>query len=577
MQIDFNTTQNPKTSAKHPQNRVLDASYQPSQNFFESDEMLKHFLQKYTSPEGYQYMLDKWQTLGKEAAQDMDELSLLADKNTPELVKRNRLGETINEIRFHPAYHTMTEIALRSEMFKVKWHPELRKRFETEIHRLGFASVFLFGMSEGGLPCPLCMTDGVARLIDRYCEEGDKNRLLSHIYTQDLEELYTGAMFLTEKAGGSDVGANLVSANYLEDKYYLLNGEKWFCSNANAEIIFALARTNPEIKGTKGLSIFLIEKQKPDGSRNEMDIVRLKDKLGVRSMASAECILTDTVGKLIGEEGEGFKIMTDMINLSRIYNALGSLSEMRRALVEAYQFLTFRTSFGTSALNHALIREKLTELTSIYTANFYMTWEAIKSLDQADNGNEDQAQILRLLTPMIKKTAAQAGVYVIREAMELMGGMGYIEDGVMPKLMRDTMVLPIWEGAGNIMVLDMLRASMKSQGFTKMITQIQEQFEQIETGQTLLFEELKTVIDLANQLPKADKDTIELSAKFLFEKMSSLYQIAMLQQYKDEQSQSWINPAMQYLIQNLQKKTLSLQTPLDKETVIQMMAWTSNK
>jgi hypothetical protein len=250
---------------------------------------------------------------------------------------------------------------------------------------------------------------------------------------------------------------------------------------------------------------------------------------------------------------------------------------MRRALVEAYQFLTFRTSFGTSALNHALIREKLTELTSIYTANFYMTWEAIKSLDQADNGNEDQAQILRLLTPMIKKTAAQAGVYVIREAMELMGGMGYIEDGVMPKLMRDTMVLPIWEGAGNIMVLDMLRASMKSQGFTKMITQIQGQFEQIETGQTLLFEELKTVIDLANQLPKADKDTIELSAKFLFEKMSSLYQIAMLQQYKDEQSQSWINPAMQYLIQNLQKKTLSLQTPLDKETVIQMMAWTSNK
>jgi hypothetical protein len=368
-----------------------------------------------------------------------------------------------------------------------------------------------------------------------------------------------------------------VSATHLEDKYYLLNGEKWFCSNANAEIIFALARTNPEIKGTKGLSIFLIEKQKPDGSRNEMDIVRLKDKLGVRSMASAECILTDTVGKLIGEEGEGFKIMTDMINLSRIYNALGSLSEMRRALVEAYQFLTFRTSFGTSALNHALIREKLTELTSIYTANFYMTWEAIKSLDQADNGNEDQAQILRLLTPMIKKTAAQAGVYVIREAMELMGGMGYIEDGVMPKLMRDTMVLPIWEGAGNIMVLDMLRASMKSQGFTKMITQIQGQFEQIETGQTLLFEELKTVIDLANQLPKADKDTIELSAKFLFEKMSSLYQIAMLQQYKDEQSQSWINPAMQYLIQNLQKKTLSLQTPLDKETVIQMMAWTSNK
>jgi alkylation response protein AidB-like acyl-CoA dehydrogenase len=155
----------------------------------------------------------------------------------------------------------------------------------------------------------------------------------------------------------------------------------------------------------------LIEKQKPDGSPNTMDIVRLKDKLGVRSMASAECILTDNVGKLVGKEGEGFKIMTDMINLSRLYNAVGSLSQMRRALVEVYQFLSFRKSFGKQALEHSLIRAKLTELSAIYTANFYMLWEAIASLDAADNGDNEKSQLLRLLTPMLKKTAAEAGVY----------------------------------------------------------------------------------------------------------------------------------------------------------------------
>ncbi len=567
------TSDFPKTTEKHPSNRVLNNDYAPSRNFFESDLILRHFLKNYTSAEGYAYMQNKWQTLGKEAALDMDELSLLADKKSPELVKRNKFGETINEIRFHPAYHTLTEIALRSEMFRVKWQPELRQQFHKEIHRLGFASFFLFGMSEGGLPCPLCMTDGVARLIDMHCDAEDKERLLKHIYTDKLEELYTGAMFLTEKAGGSDVGANLVSATHLDGKYYLLNGEKWFCSNANAEIIFALARTNPEIKGTKGLSIFLIEKQKPNGTPNEMNIVRLKDKLGVRSMASAECILTDTVGKLIGEEGEGFKIMTDMINLSRLYNAQGSLSGMRRALIEVYQFLKFRTTFGTDALNHALIREKLTELSSLYTATFYMTWEAIRSLDMADNGDEAQAQILRLLTPMVKKTAAEAGVYLIREAMELMGGMGYIEDGVMPKLMRDTMVLPIWEGAGNIMVLDMLRASMKSNGFSLMIQQIGEQFAHISEEHTYLNQELRKLTELAKALLNTDKETMELSAKFMFERLASLYQIALLQQYTDSESQTWIAPAQDYLIRKLKKSALSLQKPLERQKVEEMIAW----
>lgn len=558
-----------KTTPQHPQNRVLAKEFRKSENFYESDLMLLHYLQKYTSADAHHYMQPKWSKLGKEAAQKMDALSLLADKYSPQLVKRNHLGETINEIQFHPAYHILTQIAIDSEMFRVKWQPDLRQQFQNELHKLGFASFFLFGMSEGGLPCPLCMTDGVARLIDLHCSPEDKNRLLPHIYASNLEELYTGAMFLTEKAGGSDVGANLVSASHWQGDYYLLNGEKWFCSNANAEIIFALARTNPEVKGTKGLSIFLIEKQKPDGSPNTIDVVRLKDKLGVRSMASAECILTDTVGKLVGKEGEGFKIMTDMINLSRLYNAVGSLSQMRRAIVEVYQFLSFRHSFGKQALSHSLIRAKLTELSAIYTANFYMVWEAIASLDAADNGNEEKGHLLRLLTPMLKKTAAEAGVYVIREAMELMGGIGYIEDGIMPKLFRDTLVLPIWEGAGNIMVLDMLRASLKSNGFLIMTQHIRQELQ----ADTFLMQELEKIEKLAHLLPQDDPDALEFTAKALFEKLAKLYQIALLSKYQDEESSTWITPAFQFLKENLQKQDLAIQKPLELKTLEDMLAW----
>jgi len=202
----------------------------------------------------------------------------------------------------------------------------------------------------------------VAVLIDRFCDENDKKRLLPAIYTTAFSEMKTGAMYLTEKAGGSDVGANIVLAEKIEGKTYSLTGEKWFCSNANGAIAFVLARTNPDKKGTGGLSIFLVEKELPDGTKNPMDIIRLKEKLGVRSMASAEIMLEGTRGKLIGQEFEGFKIMTSMINLSRVYNSVAALSASKRALMEAYQFLTGRNTFGKNAIDHPLIRKKLLAL-----------------------------------------------------------------------------------------------------------------------------------------------------------------------------------------------------------------------
>jgi acyl-CoA dehydrogenase len=415
------------------------------------------------------------------------------------------------------------------------------------------------------------MTDGAARLIDRYCAPEDRDRLLPHIYTTDAEALYTGAMFLTEKSGGSDVGANLVSATQLEGAYWALNGEKWFCSNANAEVIFVLARTNAEVPGTRGLSIFLVEKTRPDGSPNPMEVVRLKDKLGVRSMASAECLLQDTWGKLVGREGEGFKIMSDMINLSRLYNAVASLSELRRGLIEAYTFLLHRESFGKPALQHALIREKLWELGSRYVGLFYMCWQAIYLLDEADNGNQEAAELLRLLTPMLKKEAALAGVYGIRESMELMGGLGYIEDTIMPKLMRDTMVLPIWEGAGNIMVLDMLRASAKSRGLALMLQHVEANLPKLPDSGAWL-QQLEELKGIAAGLFEQEQDRMETTALYFFGRLSQLYQLSLLQQYQQESSREWIAPALDYFRQRGGQGSSWLSPPAEA-VIHQLMGW----
>ncbi len=554
-------------------NVVLDKDFKPSDNFYSSDKIFRHHLKNSLSKEGLGYLHPKLEKLGKEAAGRMNELSLLADKNFPQLIKRNSLGETINEIHFHPAYTELQTIAVDSEMFRVKWEPQLRKKFDGERHRLGFSAGYLYAMSECGQYCPHCMTDGVARLIDLYCAEKDKKHLLPHIYTNNADDFFSGAMFLTEKRGGSDVGANIANASNKENNTYCLNGEKWFCSNANADIIFALARTDEDTQGTKGLSIFLIEKYFQDGKRNPIDIIRLKDKLGVRSMASAECMLTDTIGKLVGKEFEGFKVMTEMINLSRLYNSIAALSASRRALIEAYQFVCHRKTFGKLAIDHALVRTKLSELGSLHIANFYLVWRTIKALDSADAGNEREKQLFRFINPMTKKWSAETGVYITRESMELMGGLGYIEDTVMPKLMRDIMVLPIWEGSGNIIILDMLRAMFKSKGFEILCEEIKNSAGKSPEFGSWMKKELAILENYSSTLKKLSQDEMEATAQLFFEKLTSLFQVSLLIEATDQESKAWIAPALNFLRRRYESSAMEKVQPLSLNEVKSLIAW----
>jgi hypothetical protein len=316
----------------------------------------------------------------------------------------------------------------------------------------------------------------------------------------------------------------------------------------------------------------LVEKQTPLGETNQLGIVRLKDKLGVRSMASAECLLDGTVGKLIGEEGQGFKIMAEMINLSRLYNAVAAAAAGRRALIEAWQFLSFRTTFGKNALRHALVRDKMWELGALNLANFYLVWNAIELMDQAEAGDEDASQLLRLLTPMTKRESAELGVYLCRESMEMMGGMGYIEDTVMPKLMRDVMVLPIWEGAGNIMLLDMFRAMIKSSGLSLLEKRITEYASGSEEYSPFILEKLQQILGQLNEIPNLEQDEAEWTIKKCMLPLTRLYMMALIIHETSPENMSRHQLALEWLHYDLIGKT-HRNAPPSKKEIDSLIGW----
>ncbi len=551
---------------KYSGNRVLREEAAFSSNFFESDRILKEYLETYLAPASMNYMRKKLEALGSEAATVMDSLSFDADKYGPELIKRTPYGDPLDYIQFHPSYWIMMDFAAKSEMFYVKYDPELRRKFANDRHMLGFAAGQLYAMSELGIYCPLCMTDGVAYVIDRHASEEDRKRLIPKLSSRLGENLFTGAMYLTEKAGGSDVGANRTVATPVRDNIYKLNGEKWFCSNVNADVILALARTGAMEEGTRGLSLFLIEKVLENGERNPMEIVRLKEKMGVRSMATAEVLLKDTVGKRIGAEGEGFKIMAEMINMSRLYNSVAAVAGSRRAIIEAWQYLNHRITFNKPAAEHALIREKFYELGTLHVTGFLLVWRAIRAMDATENGDKREKTLLRILTPMAKWWTAEKSVYIVRECMELMGGNGYIEDFVMPKLFRDVNVLPIWEGSGNIIVLDILRAIQKTDALEVLTDQIRKH------ADSEMNDRVDHVLTLIASFDAESLDVIEPTAKECFAELIRLYQLSLLKAEKKNSDFKWIKPAIQYMSRSSGHR-LEMKTAPALQQIEQLIGW----
>src|SRR6266852_4538929 len=404
--------------------------------------------------------------MGAVASQKMDQLAELANRQGPTLVQFDKRGQRIDEIIFHPAYHELGRIAYQDFAIAACCHREGALGWPGRVPQpVKFALGYLGMQAESGVFCPVSMTDALARALERYASEPLKRRFLPSLTALTMAELQQGAMFLTEKQGGSDVGLTATVAkprSYAQaglQPEWELWGDKWFCSNVSAELILTLARPEGAPSGTRGLGLFLVPKTLEDGTRNAYSINRLKDKLGTRSLATGEVTLHGAQAYQVGALDRGFVQMTEMINLTRIWAAIGSLAAMRRSFLEALIHTRSRVAFGRTLAEHPLMRRQLVDLLIEVEGCAALAFETAAVLERVDrHGVEEDRRLLRMLTPLCKYYIPKRGEYVTLEALEMRGGNGYVEYWVNPRLLCDAIVNVVWEGSSNVIVLDVARA-----------------------------------------------------------------------------------------------------------------------
>ena len=323
-----------------------------------------------------------------------------------------------------------------------------------------YALTYLFAQSEFGLLCPVNMTDSLTRTIRRFADEKLLARYLPGLLADNPEDQLQGAMFMTERLAGSDVGATETRAVRSGD-HWLLYGEKWFCSNADADLALVLARPEGGAAGTSGLGLFLMPRFLPSGAANSYRIIRLKDKLGTRAMASGEVTLAGAVAWLVGDVSQGFKQIAEMVNQSRLSNGVRSAGIMRRAVHEALSVALGRRAFGQSLIDLPLVRRQLIKMILPAEAALSVAFFTADCLERADAGDAEAQTLRRVLTPLIKLRACRDARKVAGDAMEMRGGNGYIEEWIEPRLLREAHLGSIWEGTSNIVALDVVRAATK--------------------------------------------------------------------------------------------------------------------
>jgi alkylation response protein AidB-like acyl-CoA dehydrogenase len=433
-------------------------------NFYRADPALADLLRIHLPDPLFRHIEPHLDRLGHLAGGHLDECARLADRHVPVLHQRDRFGADVQWIEYHPAYRELERAAfgefgihamsLRQGI--MGWpdkYPVVAKH----------AFTYLFNQAEFGLGCPINVTDGCAKLLSNFGSEALKAKYLDGLTQTDMSKLTQGGQFMTEKEGGSDVGS-LTTTAIAEGDHWRLHGEKWFCSNADAEIVMLLARPEGAPPGTRGVGLFLMPRKLDDGSPNHYRIVRLKDKLGTRSMASGEIKLEGAIAYAVGKLDRGFVQMAEMVNSSRLSNGVKSTALMRRAYHDAMTVAQNRVVFGSRIIDLPLARRQLMKIMLATEQALSMSFITADALDRAEAGSQDAAALLRILTPTLKFRATRDARKVCGDALEMRGGIGYIEEFATARLLRDAHLGSIWEGTGNIVAIDAVRRAIGRHG-----------------------------------------------------------------------------------------------------------------
>ncbi len=422
-------------------------------NLFDSDSALKEALHREGGMAAQEEIAAFGAVLGSEHA---FELGRLANRHPPELKLFDRYGHRIDEVEFHPAYHELMALAVENRVPSIAWTAKEGG------HVQHTALEYMLVQVEAGVCCPLAMTYAALPALRNQPEIAAEwePRILSREYDPRCipaseKKGVTIGMAMTEKQGGSDVRANTTQAKALNGGgpggEYALTGHKWFCSAPMCDAFLTLGYTDV------GLSCFIVPRWKPDGTRNPFYIQRLKDKLGNRSNASSEIEYNDTWARMIGEEGAGVRTILEMVQHTRLDAMLSSAGIIRQATVQALHHTAHRTAFQRLLSQQPLMRNVLADLAIESEAATTFVMRVARAFDRSD-GDESERLFARVAVAVGKYWLNKRITGHVGEAMECHGGAGYVEESIMPRLFREAPLNGIWEGSGNVICLDILRA-----------------------------------------------------------------------------------------------------------------------
>lgn len=417
-------------------------------NLFKSDTVLREAVAREQATWAQAELTALGAELGSPAT---IQLGFDANKFTPQLRTLDRYGHRIDEVEFHPAWHALLGIALKAGLHSSPWAEP-----KPGAHVARAAGTYMLGQIESGVYCPVAMTYGSVPTL-RHAPDVAAT-WLPKIFGRDYDKRFRPVaeksaallgMGMTENQGGSDLRTNATRAEPAGDGSFRLHGHKWFMSAPMCDGFLVLAQS------AKGLSCFLMPRWTPDGERNAIRILRLKDKLGNKSNASSEVEFDGAFAQLIGEEGRGIPTIIEMGNYTRLDCAIGSSALMRQAVAQAIHHARHRSAFQKKLIDQPLMANVLADLALESEAATVLTMRLARAYDE----DGETAQVFRrVLTPAAKFWICKRTPTVTYEAMEVLGGSGYIEESVMPRLYREAPVNSIWEGSGNVMCLDVLRA-----------------------------------------------------------------------------------------------------------------------
>ncbi|MEU0603395.1 acyl-CoA dehydrogenase family protein [Streptomyces sp. NPDC006393] len=482
---------------------------------FTADRALAEAVERHVDAAVLDEVRGELSALGRSAGSaQVQEWGAQANENPPRLRTHDRYGHRVDEVDFHPAWHRLLGKGVAAGLTAAWGRPAGQVR-----RAAGF---LVWSQVEAGNGCPLSMTHAAVPALrtDPELAAEWEPRLTSMVYDRELRpaRLKAGVLFgmgMTEKQGGSDVRANTTSARPLaEAGAYELTGHKWFCSAPMSDAFLVLAQA------PGGLTCFLVPRILEDGSRNVFLVQRLKDKMGNRSNASAEVEFAGTWARRVGEEGRGVRTIIGMVAATRLDCVLGSAGLMRQAVAQAVHHCTYREAFGGPLVDKPLMRNVLADLALESEA---ATTLALRLAAACDDGGEQERALLRIAVPAAKYWVTKRCAPLAVEAAECLGGNGYVEESGMPRLVRESPLNSIWEGAGNVQALDVLRALRREpeafDAYLREVGRARGADHRLDTAIKNLLTEL------------ADLEGVEARARRLVERLALVLQGSLLVRY----------------------------------------------